>query len=92
MKQFQSIQIMRSIAASMVVLYHFGYSNSNFLGVSDFWFALRYGDLGVWVFFVISGFVIAYAMHSTNYRVNDAWLPSCRPLERSHTRCISFIR
>jgi peptidoglycan/LPS O-acetylase OafA/YrhL len=31
MKRFQSIQIMRGIAASMVVLYHFGYSNDNFL-------------------------------------------------------------
>jgi hypothetical protein len=67
MKRFQSIQIMRGIAASMVVLYHFGYSNSNFLAAfPTFGSLFRYGDLGVWMFFVISGFVIPYAMHSTN--------------------------
>jgi peptidoglycan/LPS O-acetylase OafA/YrhL len=74
MKRFQSIQIMRGIAASMVVLYHFGYSNSNFLAAfPSFGSLFRYGDLGVWMFFVISGFVIPYGMYSTSYRVNDAW-------------------
>jgi len=76
MKRFQSIQIMRGIAASMVMLYHFGYSNSNFLAIFlSFGSPFKYGDLGVWMFFVISGFVIPYAMHSTTYRINDsAWL------------------
>jgi peptidoglycan/LPS O-acetylase OafA/YrhL len=74
MKRFQSIQIMRGIAATMVVLYHFGYSNNNFLAAfPSFGSLFRYGDLGVWMFFVISGFVIPYAMHSTSYRVNEAW-------------------
>jgi peptidoglycan/LPS O-acetylase OafA/YrhL len=75
MKRFQSIQIMRGIAASMVMLYHFGYSNSNFLAIfPSFGSLFKYGDLGVGMFFVISGFVIPYAMHSTTYRINDnAW-------------------
>jgi peptidoglycan/LPS O-acetylase OafA/YrhL len=75
MKRFQSIQIMRGIAASMVVLYHFGYSNGNFLAAfPSFGSLFKYGDLGVWMFFVISGFVIPYAMYSTSYRMNDgAW-------------------
>jgi peptidoglycan/LPS O-acetylase OafA/YrhL len=75
MKRFQSIQIMRGIAASMVVLYHFGYSNDNFLAAfPSFGSLFKYGDLGVWMFFVISGFVIPYAMHSTSYRLSDsAW-------------------
>jgi peptidoglycan/LPS O-acetylase OafA/YrhL len=75
MKRFQSIQIMRGIAASMVVLYHFGYSNDNFLAAFPAFGSLfKYGDLGVWMFFVISGFVIPYAMHSTSYRIADsAW-------------------
>jgi peptidoglycan/LPS O-acetylase OafA/YrhL len=74
MKWFQSIRIMRGIAASMVVLYHFGYSNSNFLAAfPSFGSLFRYGDLGVWMFFVISGFVIPYAMHSANYGMNEAW-------------------
>jgi hypothetical protein len=52
MKRFQSIQIMRGIAASMVVLYHFGYSNSNFLAAfPSFGSLFRYGDLGVWIVF-----------------------------------------
>lgn len=76
MKRLQSIQIMRGIAASMVMLYHFGYSNSNFLAAfPSFGSLFKYGDLGVWMFFVISGFVIPYAMHSTTYRIRDsAWL------------------
>lgn len=75
MKRFQSIQIMRGIAASMVVLYHFGYSNTNFLSAfPSFGSLFKYGDLGVWMFFVISGFVIPYAMYSTSYRITDgAW-------------------
>lgn len=75
MKRFQSIQIMRGIAASMVVLYHFGYSNTNFLSAFPFFGSLfKYGDLGVWMFFVISGFVIPYAMYSASYRITDgAW-------------------
>jgi|AmaraimetFIIA100_FD_contig_31_42379224_length_351_multi_6_in_0_out_0_1 peptidoglycan/LPS O-acetylase OafA/YrhL len=59
MKRFQSIQIMRGIAASMVVLYHFGYSNTNFLSAFPFFGSLfKYGDLGVWMFlsFPVSSF------------------------------------
>lgn len=75
MKRFQSIQIMRGIAASMVVLYHFGYSNGNFLSAfPSFGSLFKYGDLGVWMFFVISGFVTPYAMYSSSYRIDDgAW-------------------
>lgn len=75
MKRLESIQIMRGIAATMVMVHHFTYANRNFSAAFPaFTGLLRYCWLGVWMFFVISGFVIPYAMYSMNYRISDdAW-------------------
>jgi peptidoglycan/LPS O-acetylase OafA/YrhL len=75
MKRLESIQIMRGIAATMVMVHHFTYANPGFAAAFPTFTGLfRYCWLGVWMFFVISGFVIPYAMYSMNYRISDdAW-------------------
>jgi peptidoglycan/LPS O-acetylase OafA/YrhL len=60
------LDLLRMIAVLAVILFHYGYRGPNALGVADV--ALpeiaafaKYGYLGVQLFFVISGFVIAYS-------------------------------
>jgi peptidoglycan/LPS O-acetylase OafA/YrhL len=66
---------MRGVAASMVMLCHFTYANDNFRnGFPAFSLLFCYGYLGVWMFFVISGFVIPHAMDTMHYRIGSgAW-------------------
>jgi Acyltransferase family len=75
MKRLESIQIMRGIAATMVMIHHFTYANPGFAASFPAFTALFQNfSLGVWMFFVISGFVIPYAMYSIDYRIStDAW-------------------
>jgi len=66
MKAIHSIQIMRAVAAWLVVYHHcmqtlFDHESSTALGR----FLSEYGDFGVDIFFVISGFVIFYALEKT---------------------------
>jgi exopolysaccharide production protein ExoZ len=59
MKRLESIQIMRGIAATMVMIHHFTYANPNFAAsFPAFTQLFKYCSLGIWMFFVISGFVI----------------------------------
>jgi peptidoglycan/LPS O-acetylase OafA/YrhL len=63
MQRLESIQIMRGIAATMVMIHHFTYANPSFAAsFPDFTALFQYFSLGVWMFFVISGFVIPYAV------------------------------
>lgn len=61
-----ALDLLRLIAVLGVVLFHYGFRGPTTLGTTQValpelaWFA-RYGFLGVPVFFVISGFVIAYS-------------------------------
>jgi peptidoglycan/LPS O-acetylase OafA/YrhL len=75
MKRLESVQIMRGIAATMVMVHHFTYANPIFAANFPVFTGLfKYCWLGVWMFFVISGFVIPYAMYSMNYRIGEsAW-------------------
>jgi len=60
-----SLQILRAIAAWIVVLHHFGQIFFNFQGGDRFiQFFSNYGMLGVDLFFIISGFVIYYTTAS----------------------------
>jgi peptidoglycan/LPS O-acetylase OafA/YrhL len=66
---------MRGIAASMVMLWHFTSDSDSFRSAfpSVSWLFF-YGDLGVWMFFAISGFVIPYAMDAMKYPIKSgAW-------------------
>lgn len=63
-RRFQSIQALRAVAALGVVAYH---TNGNVQGAGwlphIFHAASLYGEIGVDIFFVISGFVIATVTH-----------------------------
>ena len=62
----QALDLLRLVAVLGVVLFHYGFRGPIAFGTTDValpelaWFA-RYGFLGVPIFFVISGFVIAYS-------------------------------
>jgi peptidoglycan/LPS O-acetylase OafA/YrhL len=64
LKKFESIQALRALAALGVVAFH---TNGNVLayGWQPHWFALisRFGEIGVDVFFVISGFIMVFVTH-----------------------------
>ena len=65
------IDFLRGIAALSVVLFHYATSSIASIkpnATSEFF---EWGRLGVQVFFVISGFIIPYAMYASSYKVND---------------------
>lgn len=67
-----SLDLLRGLAAVAVCYFHFTHGNPDFLSASNPLFVSgRFGFLGVDVFFVISGFVIPYAMYRGSYHVKD---------------------
>jgi peptidoglycan/LPS O-acetylase OafA/YrhL len=67
-----SLDLLRGLAAVAVCYFHFTHGNPDFLSTSNILYVTgRFGFLGVDVFFVISGFVIPYAMYRGNYQVRD---------------------
>lgn len=71
--QLPIINTLRGLAALMVAFHHFSrwgdmkgglYSEADLIPQIGF-----YGNLGVYIFFVISGFVIPYSLIQSNYRV-----------------------
>jgi peptidoglycan/LPS O-acetylase OafA/YrhL len=68
-----SIDILRGIAALLVCLYHFSYSNLDYLHVNNILrITGQYGRLGVEIFFIISGFILPYAMYMKGYKINNS--------------------
>jgi peptidoglycan/LPS O-acetylase OafA/YrhL len=64
--RFLEIDYLRGLAALGVVLAHFTYGYDNGLHLlSPYTFYFRYGNLGVQLFFVISGFVIFMTLEKT---------------------------
>jgi peptidoglycan/LPS O-acetylase OafA/YrhL len=67
-----SLDLLRGLAAVAVCYFHFTHGNPDFLSKENFlYISGRYGFLGVDVFFVISGFVIPYAMYRGSYHIRD---------------------
>ncbi len=67
-----SLDLLRGLAALAVCFFHFTHGNPGFLSPGNFlYISGRYGFLGVEVFFVISGFVIPYAMYRGNYHLRN---------------------
>jgi exopolysaccharide production protein ExoZ len=66
--QFVHIQILRFFAATAVVVFHsIGTGKNYFLGKDTALFAaFNHGDLGVDLFFVISGFIIYHSSHRSS--------------------------
>lgn len=64
--------MLRGIACTMVCLYHFTNGHNNFISEGN-WIKEFTGKgwLGVEIFFVISGFIIPYAMAQSRYRLRN---------------------
>lgn len=69
-KNISSVEMMRGIAAFMVAYFHIARGNPGFLPETNLFFkAGAYGWAGVEIFFVISGFIITYAMIKGGYQL-----------------------
>lgn len=65
-KRYEELDCLRGLAALAVVLFHFTYGYDFGLKImSDDKFYFRYGNLGVQLFFLISGFVIFMTLDKT---------------------------
>lgn len=73
-KRLELIQILRGLAAIMVIMYHSNYWNDLFLKWLPFSGAFDYGWLGVDFFFVLSGFIITF-IHLPDLKSGDNILP-----------------
>jgi len=72
--RLETIQGLRGIAASMVVVAHAATGQDFMAAFPTLGTIASYGTLGVPVFFVISGFVIPHMMAAMDYRIGrDAW-------------------
>lgn len=64
--------MLRGIAALMVCIFHFSNGNKGFLSDNNLFRNIgSIGWSGVEVFFIISGFIIPYALYRTNYNYKD---------------------
>jgi len=67
-----SLDLLRGLAAVAVCYFHFTHGNPDFLSKTNIlYISGRFGFLGVDVFFVLSGFVIPYAMFRGNYQIKN---------------------
>jgi len=67
---FSSLDLLRGLASVAVIFFHFTHGNKGYLSTDNFLYVIgRYGFLGVDVFFVLSGFVIPYAMYRGRYKL-----------------------
>lgn len=72
-EHIKSLDFLRGIAALGVVLYHYSGLLLPTLNPNYFTDFLAYGEYGVQIFFVISGFIIPYSMSKSNYTITDFW-------------------
>jgi peptidoglycan/LPS O-acetylase OafA/YrhL len=69
--RLQTVDVLRGLAAFSVSWYHFTTANPALPGPGWFRESGRHGWLGIDVFFVISGFIIPYALTRGGYRLHD---------------------
>ncbi len=70
-KELYQIDILRAVAAIGVCLFHFTYGNSKFIDhYTLIYKIIRFGYLGVDVFFIVSGFIICYSFPA-NYQTKS---------------------
>ncbi|RYE37218.1 MAG: acyltransferase [Sphingobacteriaceae bacterium] len=68
-KELYQIDYLRAVAATGVCLFHFTCGNSKFLPHYNLIYeTLRFGYLGVDIFFIVSGFIICYSFPK-NYKI-----------------------
>ena len=70
-KRIKVLDFLRGFAALVVVIFHFGDTILFTIKPNLLSNILPYGQFGVLVFFVISGFVIPYSMAKSNYVFSD---------------------
>ncbi len=77
-KYFSTIDILRGVACMMVVFFHFSTHNSyngDYLSETNLLRVVgSYGYLGVYAFFVISGFIIPYSLAQNNYKIKNSFI------------------
>ncbi|MGZ3885532.1 MAG: acyltransferase family protein, partial [Bacteroidia bacterium] len=71
MNQVPVLDSLRAIAAWSVCLYHFVCSTIGLFAPGRLTDAFYYGQYGIHVFFVISGFVIPWSMYHSGYRIGS---------------------
>jgi peptidoglycan/LPS O-acetylase OafA/YrhL len=69
--RLRTLDLLRGFAALAVAWFHFTNGNEHFLHPGFFKSSGANAWLGVEVFFVISGFIIPYALHRSGYRLAD---------------------
>lgn len=69
-EHIKSLDLLRGFAALGVVLYHYSGLLLPTLNPNYFTEVLSYGEYGVQVFFVISGFIIPFSMYKANYSIH----------------------
>ena len=72
-EHIKSLDFLRGIAALGVVLYHYSGLLLPTLNPNYLTSILAYGEYGVQIFFVISGFIIPFSMKKSNYSLSDFW-------------------
>src|SRR5580765_3271068 len=71
-RQIQSVELLRGIASAMVCYYHLARGNADFLPDQNIVKrSATWGWSGVEIFFVISGFVIPFAMFQKKYTIRN---------------------
>jgi peptidoglycan/LPS O-acetylase OafA/YrhL len=71
--RLNTLDCLRGLAAAAVAWFHVTNGNPEFSPPALLKASGAKGWLGVEVFFVISGFVIPYALHAARYRLRDYW-------------------
>jgi peptidoglycan/LPS O-acetylase OafA/YrhL len=71
LKQVNIIESLRAIAAWSVCLFHFVNTTIGFVSNETVLSIFKHGQQGVYVFFVISGFIIPWSMYSNNYKLSS---------------------
>ncbi len=70
-QRVEILDSLRAFAALTVCLYHFVYTITDFIKTEYIRKVFEYGYAGVNTFFVISGFIIPWAMHNAGYSFKD---------------------
>ena len=92
--RLETLDCLRGIAAFSVLWFHLTNGNPEFLPQGILKSSGTYGWLGVEVFFVISGFILPYALRRANYQPNDffrfVWKRILR-LDPPYLVCIAVV-